>query len=58
MKSVALTPENIAEYDMVMVITDHHDVDYDLVGENAKLIIDTRNVYQDRDAFTDKVVKA
>jgi UDP-N-acetyl-D-glucosamine dehydrogenase len=46
MSSVALTPEIIKSYDVVVVITDHSDVDYELVRKNAKLIIDTRNVFK------------
>ena len=46
MSSIELTPENVKKYDAVVVITDHTDVDYELVRENAHLIIDSRNVYK------------
>jgi len=46
MSSIALTPTNIAAYDVIIVITDHTDVDYQLVHKHAKLIIDTRNVFK------------
>jgi UDP-N-acetyl-D-glucosamine dehydrogenase len=39
-----ITPESIAQYDCVVITTDHTSVNYDLVAENAKLIVDTRNV--------------
>jgi UDP-N-acetyl-D-glucosamine dehydrogenase len=39
-----ITPGSIAEYDCVVITTDHTSVNYDLVAENAKLIVDTRNV--------------
>lgn len=42
--SVALTPETIASYDAVIVATDHDGVDYGMVAQHAKLIVDTRNV--------------
>jgi len=43
MESVALTPDNIAKYDVVVVVTDHTNVDYALVAKHAKLVVDTRN---------------
>lgn len=58
MKSVPLTAETLGSYDMVMVITNHDDVDYDLVGQHAKLIIDTRNVMAGLPQYADKVYKA
>lgn len=42
-KSVALTPQTVASYDLVLVATHHKAVDYAMVAHNAKLIIDTRN---------------
>lgn len=58
MKSVPLNAETLGSYDMVMVITNHDDVDYDLVGQHAKLIIDTRNVMAGLPQYADKVYKA
>jgi len=40
-----LTAENLQTYDAVVIITDHSNVDYELVKKQAALIIDTRNVY-------------
>jgi UDP-N-acetyl-D-glucosamine dehydrogenase len=42
--SVALTPENLGGYDVVLVATDHADVDWGAVVDHAKLVVDTRNV--------------
>jgi UDP-N-acetyl-D-glucosamine dehydrogenase len=56
MKSIKLSPDSVSGYDAVIVVTDHSDVDYDMVLKNAKLIIDTRNVYKDRN--DKKIVKA
>ena len=33
----------LASYDAVLIVTDHDNVDYRLIGEHARLIIDTRN---------------
>ncbi len=46
MSSIQLVPETIKRYDAVIVVTDHSDVDYAMVRQNAKLIIDSRNVYK------------
>jgi UDP-N-acetyl-D-glucosamine dehydrogenase len=48
MASCSLNSASIAKQDAVIIITDHDNVDYDLVGANARLIIDTRNVFQSR----------
>ncbi len=41
--SVPLTKQTLSEHDCVLIVTDHTSVDYDLIGEHANLIIDTRN---------------
>ena len=40
-----LTSNTLHVYDAVVVLTDHLNVDYDLVKSESKLIIDTRNVF-------------
>ncbi|WP_305777726.1 UDP binding domain-containing protein, partial [Microvirga sp. KLBC 81] len=45
LKSVPLTAENIASYDCVVLLTDHSDVDYSLILNSAKLIVDTRGKF-------------
>lgn len=42
LSSVELSPENIASYDAVLLLTDHSDFDYDIVTEHASIVIDTR----------------
>ncbi|WP_081964145.1 nucleotide sugar dehydrogenase [Hoeflea sp. BAL378] len=42
-RSVALTASNLADYDGVLIATDHDNVDYALVAEHSKVLIDTRN---------------
>ncbi len=42
-QSVPLTKEQLQSYDAVLICTDHDDVNYDIIIENSKLIIDTRN---------------
>jgi len=42
--SKPLTPALLKSVDCVVVTTDHTDVNYDLVNQHARLIVDTRNV--------------
>ena len=42
-RSVKLTPEVVAAADCVMVVTDHSSVDYRMIKQRAKLVVDTRN---------------
>jgi len=41
MKSVSL--ESVADYDCVLIVTDHSDYDYKRIVREAKLVVDTRN---------------
>ena len=43
LESVNLDQKTISESDCVLIITDHDAVDYAMIGEHAKLIVDTRN---------------
>jgi UDP-N-acetyl-D-glucosamine dehydrogenase len=55
LQSVALTPKAVNAYDALLLATDHSQFDYAMLQQNAKLIIDTRGVYQDN---YDNVIKA
>ena len=41
---VELNKENLERADAVLIATDHSNVDYEMVGKHAKIVIDTRNV--------------
>lgn len=43
LSSKPLTPQNLASSDLVLILTDHDCVDYSLVAQHAKLVVDTRN---------------
>lgn len=43
--SVDLTPDTVGFYDAVVLLTAHSDFDYKMIGENARLIIDTRGKF-------------
>jgi UDP-N-acetyl-D-glucosamine dehydrogenase len=47
LKSVPLTAETLSHTDAVLVVTDHTNVDYELVKKHAHLIVDTRGVYRE-----------
>ena len=40
-----LNSEVLKRFDGVIILTDHSNVDYELIKNNASLIIDTRNIY-------------
>jgi UDP-N-acetyl-D-glucosamine dehydrogenase len=44
LRSVSLTIENIRKADIAVILTDHTDIDYKVVVENASQILDTRGV--------------
>ena len=46
LESVSISKENLRAMDCVIIATNHDEFDYDLVRENASLIVDTRGVYQ------------
>jgi UDP-N-acetyl-D-glucosamine dehydrogenase len=55
-KSVELSAANLANYDAVLIATDHDDVDWPHVVAQSKLVIDTRNVCGKIES--DKIVRA
>lgn len=48
--SVTLDPATVAGYDAVVLLTDHSDFDYDMIRDNARLLIDTRGKYRGQPA--------
>ncbi len=53
-KAVDMTRGNIAQYDCVVIVTDHKAFDYRALLEEADLIVDTRNAIKE---FDPKVFK-
>lgn len=58
MESQPLEQAALESSDAVLIVTDHSDVDYGLIGRHAPLIIDTRNAMADIDLGRDKIVRA
>ena len=47
LSSQVLTPEMLGAYDAVILLTNHSAFDYQMIAENAQILVDTRGVYQD-----------
>ena len=58
MESVPLTKENIQKYDVLLLSTDHTNYDYQLIADNAQLIVDTRNAFGKNGIVNERIVKA
>ncbi|MCP3161304.1 nucleotide sugar dehydrogenase [Myxococcus sp. QH3KD-4-1] len=58
MKSVPLEPEKLGDYDVVIILTDHTNIDYAAVVANASCVIDTRNATKGVTLGREKVTKA
>jgi len=57
-KSVDLTEENLKNYDLVVLSTDHDAFDYNFILNNSNLILDTRNAFKLNGLANGKVFKA
>ena len=47
LKSVSITAESLANYDVLLLATNHDKFDYKFIKEHANLIIDTRGIYRE-----------
>lgn len=45
-QGVPLTPVSLADYDCVVLSTDHTDFDYAAIAQHASLVVDTRNAFR------------
>jgi UDP-N-acetyl-D-glucosamine dehydrogenase len=57
-RSTPLTASSLAGFDAVLISTDHDAVDYPLLAQHAKLIVDTRNALTRRGIGSTAAVKA
>ena len=53
--SVHDAAERAGEFDLVLIATDHDDVDYETLHENASMILDTRNRIKTHDGKVHKL---
>ncbi len=49
LESVELSVSSLADFDIVILATDHDQFDYELIKQNSKIIIDTRGKYKPSD---------
>jgi UDP-N-acetyl-D-glucosamine dehydrogenase len=57
LESVSLTAERLAQYDAVVIVTDHSCFDYEFVVRHARLVIDTRNATAAIQEGREKIVR-
>jgi UDP-N-acetyl-D-glucosamine dehydrogenase len=57
-RSIALDRATLQACDAVLVVTDHDAVDYRLIVEHARLVVDTRNVLARQGVAADHIIKA
>lgn len=53
--SIELNPENISKYDLVIITTDHDNVDYKMIYKHAELILDVRGKFLQNN---EKIIRA
>ena len=41
-----LNKKTLGKYDFCLIVTDHTNVNYEIIRENSKMVFDTRNVYK------------
>jgi len=58
LESIPLTEETLRETDVVLVVTDHSQYDYEWIVEHAPLVVDTRNVTKNVGKGREKIFKA
>jgi UDP-N-acetyl-D-glucosamine dehydrogenase len=57
-KSVTWSAATLANYDSILIATDHDDIDYTLLAKHAKLVVDTRNACAKAGLTGSHIVKA
>ena len=58
MTSKNLSAKMLADYDVILISTDHSDYDYGWIVKNAKLVVDARNATASVRGAGKKVIKA
>jgi len=58
MRSVELTEQSLAQFDLVLIATDHTTVNYQWVVDHARIVVDTRNATRTVTKGKEKVYRA
>ncbi len=56
LKSLALNKKNLLNFDASMIVTDHDNIDYNLLVKHSKFVIDTRGVMYKKKLNFDNVI--
>ncbi len=57
-RSISFDRTTLAQYDAALIATDHDCIDYQMIVDRSRLVIDTRNACERSDVKSDKVAKA
>ncbi len=58
LSSVELTPECILNNDAILIVTNHSNIDWDMIAKHASLVIDTRNALINCNDIRARLIKA
>jgi UDP-N-acetyl-D-glucosamine dehydrogenase len=58
LNSVDITKTADEEYDAIVIITDHTEIDYRYLVKKGKIVIDTRNALKQKGIKSDRIWKA
>jgi UDP-N-acetyl-D-glucosamine dehydrogenase len=57
-RSIALSAEALGRYDAALIATDHDGIDYRLVADHVRIVLDTRNACARRGIAAESIIKA
>jgi UDP-N-acetyl-D-glucosamine dehydrogenase len=58
LRSVELTEQTLGQFDLVLIATDHTNVDYQWIVDHARLVVDTRNATRAASRGREKIYRA
>ena len=58
LSSVELSSETLSNYDAVLIVTDHSNIDWDVIALHASMVIDTRNALANCNEVRARLIKA
>jgi UDP-N-acetyl-D-glucosamine dehydrogenase len=56
MESVDLNPDSLKAHDVVVILTEHDNVDYQMIADNSAMVVDTRNAMKTVDIDETKLM--
>lgn len=58
LSSIPLNEDTLKQHDLALILTDHSDIDYEWVVENAQCVVDTRNATKNVKNNRHKIIRA